>query len=101
MVGGELDVVHFKHVRALPSGRSVESLKVLVPVALERWPDGWREGMRLSTAVNGQPQNGDGFYSKRLPKGGRAVVVNVLDPGGETVMRAEITMRVSAKAPPR
>ena len=39
------------------------------PVALERWPDGWREGMRLSTAVNGQPQNGDGFYSKRLPKG--------------------------------
>lgn len=39
------------------------------PVALERWPNGWREGMVLSTAVNGQPQNGEGFYSKRLPKG--------------------------------
>ena len=39
------------------------------PTALERWPGGWREGMTLSTAQNGQPQNGDGFYSKRLPKG--------------------------------
>ena len=39
------------------------------PVALERWPGGWREGMVLSTAANGQPQNGDGFYSKRLPRG--------------------------------
>ncbi len=38
------------------------------PVALERWPGGWREGMRLSVGPMGQ-QQGDGFYSKRLPKG--------------------------------
>ncbi len=38
------------------------------PVALERWPGGWREGMTLSLGPMGQ-QNGDGFYSKRLPKG--------------------------------
>lgn len=38
-----------------------------------------------------------------LPEFGEAldlpVVVNVLDPAGETVMRAEITMRVSSKPP--
>lgn len=38
------------------------------PVALERWPGGWREGMQLSVGPMGQ-QQGDGFYSKRLPKG--------------------------------
>jgi DNA ligase D-like protein (predicted polymerase) len=38
------------------------------PVALERWPGGWREGMTLSVGPTGQ-QNGEGFYSKRLPKG--------------------------------
>lgn len=38
------------------------------PVALERWPGGWREGMTLSVGPMGQ-QQGDGFYSKRLPKG--------------------------------
>ena len=38
------------------------------PVALERWPSGWREGMKLSVGPMGQ-QTGDGFYSKRLPKG--------------------------------
>lgn len=38
------------------------------PVALERWPGGWREGMTLSVGPGGQ-QTGDGFYSKRLPKG--------------------------------
>jgi DNA ligase D-like protein (predicted polymerase) len=38
------------------------------PVALERWPGGWREGMTLSVGPTGQ-QQGDGFYSKRLPKG--------------------------------
>ncbi|MDQ1104594.1 DNA polymerase domain-containing protein [Nocardioides zeae] len=38
------------------------------PVALERWPDGWREGMTLTVGPGGQ-QQGDGFYSKRLPKG--------------------------------
>lgn len=38
------------------------------PVALERWPGGWREGMTLSVSPGGK-QQGDGFYSKRLPKG--------------------------------
>ena len=36
------------------------------PTTLERWPKGWREGMRLST---GYGDDGDGFYQKRLPKG--------------------------------
>ena len=36
------------------------------PTALERWPDGWREGARLST---GYGDDGDGFYQKRVPKG--------------------------------
>jgi DNA ligase D-like protein (predicted polymerase) len=50
------------------------------PVALERWPGGWREGMKLAVGPAGQPASaagerrdrrpqGDGFYSKRLPKG--------------------------------
>lgn len=38
------------------------------PTAMERWPGGWREGMTLSVDAMGR-QNGDGFYSKRLPKG--------------------------------
>lgn len=38
------------------------------PVALERWPAGWREGMTLSVGPMGH-QSGEGFYSKRLPKG--------------------------------
>jgi DNA ligase D-like protein (predicted polymerase) len=38
------------------------------PLALERWPGGWREGMTLSVDAVGH-QTGDGFYSKRLPKG--------------------------------
>ncbi|WP_028659449.1 DNA polymerase domain-containing protein [Nocardioides insulae] len=37
------------------------------PTALERWPDGWREGMRL--AVGPQDRDADGFYQKRVPKG--------------------------------
>ncbi|MGN6611342.1 MAG: DNA polymerase domain-containing protein [Angustibacter sp.] len=37
------------------------------PTAMERWPDGWREGMRLATGP--QDKEGDGFYQKRLPKG--------------------------------
>jgi DNA ligase D-like protein (predicted polymerase) len=36
------------------------------PTTLERWPNGYREGMRLST---GYGDDGDGFYQKRLPKG--------------------------------
>ncbi|MBE7162928.1 MAG: ATP-dependent DNA ligase, partial [Williamsia herbipolensis] len=37
------------------------------PLAMERWPDGWREGMRLATST--QDREADGFYQKRLPKG--------------------------------
>ncbi len=36
------------------------------PTTLERWPKGYRDGMRLST---GYGDDGDGFYQKRLPKG--------------------------------
>ncbi len=36
------------------------------PTAMERWPNGYREGMRLST---GPRDEGDGFYQKRLPRG--------------------------------
>ena len=39
------------------------------PVALERWPNGWREGMTMTVRPTGRQQQGDGFYSKRLPKG--------------------------------
>ncbi|MGB3770778.1 MAG: DNA polymerase domain-containing protein [Rhodococcus sp. (in: high G+C Gram-positive bacteria)] len=37
------------------------------PTAMERWPDGYREGMRLATGP--QDKGGDGFYQKRLPRG--------------------------------
>ncbi|WP_068395845.1 DNA polymerase domain-containing protein [Kribbia dieselivorans] len=37
------------------------------PSAMERWPDGWREGMRL--AVGPRDKDADGFYQKRLPRG--------------------------------
>ena len=37
------------------------------PTAMERWPDGWREGMRL--AVGPKDSGADGFYQKRLPRG--------------------------------
>lgn len=53
------------------------------PTALERWPDGWREGMRLST---GYGDDGEGFYQKRLPKGAPDFVetVKVRFPSGRT-----------------
>ena len=38
------------------------------PTALERWPDGWREGMTLSVDSIGR-QTGDGFYSEAAPQG--------------------------------
>lgn len=37
------------------------------PTALERWPSGWREDMKLATS--GSTKDADGFYQKRLPKG--------------------------------
>lgn len=36
------------------------------PTTLERWPKGYREGMRLST---GYGDDGDGFYQKRISRG--------------------------------
>ncbi|GAA1730963.1 DNA polymerase domain-containing protein [Aeromicrobium alkaliterrae] len=52
------------------------------PTALERWPKGVREGMRLTT---GQAQ-GDAFYSKRVPKGvpSHVPTVQVHFPSGRT-----------------
>jgi DNA ligase D-like protein (predicted polymerase) len=54
------------------------------PTAMERWPDGWREGMRL--AVGPADKEGDGFYQKRLPRGAPAGVetVRVAFPSGRT-----------------
>ncbi|MDN5894424.1 MAG: DNA polymerase domain-containing protein [Nocardioides sp.] len=37
------------------------------PTALERWPSGFREGMKLATGP--QDRNADAFYQKRVPKG--------------------------------
>ena len=56
------------------------------PVALERWPGGWREGMVLSVGPMGQ-QQGDGFYSKRLPKGAPdwLTTVEVTTPNGRPI----------------
>jgi DNA ligase D-like protein (predicted polymerase) len=45
------------------------------PTAMERWPDGWREGMRLATGP--QDRDADGFYQKRLPKGAPDYVESV------------------------
>lgn len=54
------------------------------PTAMERWPDGWREGMRLATGP--QDREGDGFYQKRLPKGAPDFVesVKITFPSGRT-----------------
>ena len=54
------------------------------PTAMERWPDGWREGMRLATGP--QDREGDGFYQKRLPKGAPdyIVTVQITFPSGRT-----------------
>jgi len=53
------------------------------PVAMERWPDGWREGMTFPVDATGR-QTGDGFYSKRLPKGAPDWIetVRVTSPNG-------------------
>ncbi len=45
------------------------------PTAMERWPDGWREGMRLATST--QDRDADGFYQKRLPRGAPDYVESV------------------------
>lgn len=53
------------------------------PTAMERWPDGYRDGMRLST---GYGDNGDGFYQKRLPRGApdHIETVTITFPSGRT-----------------
>ena len=52
------------------------------PTAMERWPDGWREGMRL--AVGPKDSTADGFYQKRLPRGAPDFVetVRIAFPSG-------------------
>lgn len=54
------------------------------PTAMERWPDGWREGMRL--AVGPKDKDADGFYQKRLPRGAPDYVetVEIAFPSGRT-----------------
>ena len=54
------------------------------PTAMERWPDGWREGMRLATGP--QDRDADGFYQKRLPRGAPDFVetVQITFPSGRT-----------------
>ncbi len=54
------------------------------PTAMERWPDGWREGMRLATGP--RDKDGDGFYQKRLPRGAPDFVetATVTFPSGRT-----------------
>ena len=51
------------------------------PTALERWPKGVRDGIRLAT---GRGDKADAFYSKRLPKGAPDFVetVGITFPSG-------------------
>ncbi|MDE3134226.1 MAG: DNA polymerase domain-containing protein [Acidobacteriota bacterium] len=58
----KLDVCEYFALVGAPLMRAIGER----PTAMERWPKGWREGMRLST---GSGDDGDGFYQKRLPKG--------------------------------
>jgi len=67
------------------------------PTALERWPDGWREGMRLATGPT--DREGDGFYQKRAPKGAPDYLetVEVTFPSGrkaEEICPTEIAVPV-------
>jgi len=54
------------------------------PTAMERWPNGYREGMRL--AVGPQDRDGDGFYQKRLPRGAPDYIqtATITFPSGRT-----------------
>jgi DNA ligase D-like protein (predicted polymerase) len=54
------------------------------PTAMERWPDGYREGWRLATGPT--DKEGEGFYQKRLPRGAPDFVetVEVTFPSGRT-----------------
>lgn len=67
------------------------------PVALERWPGGWREGMALTVDAK-RTQTGDGFYSKRLPKGAPEWVrtCRVTTPNGRPIDELCLTEAASA-----
>ncbi|HEX7738337.1 MAG TPA: DNA polymerase domain-containing protein [Marmoricola sp.] len=54
------------------------------PTAMERWPSGVREGMRL--AVGPRDKDADAFYQKRVPKGAPDYLesVEVTFPSGRT-----------------
>lgn len=54
------------------------------PTALERWPNGVREGMKLATGP--ADRNADAFYQKRVPKGAPDFVetVSITFPSGRT-----------------
>ncbi|NYG56872.1 DNA polymerase domain-containing protein [Nocardioides perillae] len=54
------------------------------PTALERWPSGVREGMRLATGP--QDRDADAFYQKRVPKGAPDYLetVRITFPSGRT-----------------
>jgi len=58
----KLDVCRYFATLGAPLMRAIGER----PTTMERWPKGYREGMRLST---GYGDDGDGFYQKRLPKG--------------------------------
>ena len=54
------------------------------PTALERWPSGVREGMRLATGP--QDKEAEAFYQKRVPKGAPDYLetVEITFPSGRT-----------------
>ncbi len=54
------------------------------PTAMERWPGGVREGMRLATGP--MDKNADAFYQKRVPRGAPDYLetVQVTFPSGRT-----------------
>lgn len=54
------------------------------PTALERWPSGVREGMKLATGP--QDRNAEAFYQKRVPKGAPDYLesVEITFPSGRT-----------------
>ena len=54
------------------------------PTAMERWPSGWRPGMRLATGPF--DKDADGFYQKRVPKGAPDYLetVRITFPSGRT-----------------
>lgn len=54
------------------------------PTAMERWPGGWRDGMKLATGP--ADKNADGFYQKRVPRGAPDYLetVQVTFPSGRT-----------------